>query len=82
MADWNAEWRAEVAAAQQRTSYEITGRLLARIRYGQEAGDWGAADGETCHDCGVAPGQYHRLRCRALSGLRRTGSQLSMLISS
>ena len=63
MADWNAEWRTEVAEAQQRTNYEVNGRLLPRIRYGEEAEDWGAAEGETCHDCGVAPGQYHLVGC-------------------
>jgi hypothetical protein len=52
------EWPAFIEAAQSITHYEIGGRQLPRIRYGDEADDWGA-DHRPCHDCGVIKGQYH-----------------------
>ena len=63
MADSEAEWQADVTAAQERTTYEVAGRILMRVRYGEEAEDWGVGEGGTCHDCGVAPGQYHLVGC-------------------
>lgn len=35
----------------------------ARIPYGSEADEWGAGEGRTCHDCGVAPGGQHHPGC-------------------
>ena len=39
------------------------GTPVARVRYGEEADDWGAGQGAPCHDCGVAPGHPHHLAC-------------------
>jgi|JI10StandDraft_1071094.scaffolds.fasta_scaffold09527_6 hypothetical protein len=60
-----AGWEREIAAAQAITTYELDGVAYARIRYGGEAEDWGAASGRPCHDCGVRPGQYHVPSCDA-----------------
>lgn len=60
-----AGWELEIAAAQAITEYEIDGVAYARIRYGCEAEDWGAASGRPCHDCAVRPGQYHVPSCDA-----------------
>ena len=40
------------------TIYRIFGREYDRIRYGDEADDWGA-NSRPCHDCGVTKGQFH-----------------------
>ena len=56
-------WLEEVKVAQKLTHYKIRGSSLPRIAYGQEEEDWGAASGRTCHDCGVAPGQFHVPGC-------------------
>ena len=53
-----AEWPAKIIEAQAIPTYLIDGTSYARIRYGDEAEDWGANDGP-CHDCGVVKGQYH-----------------------
>lgn len=39
----------------QARQIEIGGKLVDRIRYGDEREDWGADRGP-CHDCGVAKG--------------------------
>ena len=41
------------------------GEPVARVRYGSEGEDWGAASGRPCHDCNVAPGQPHHPGCDA-----------------
>ena len=33
-----------------------------RIKYGNEADDWGS-DNHDCHDCGVKKGGYHHFGC-------------------
>ena len=44
--------------------YELeTGATVERVRYGDEAEDWGAASGLPCHDCNVTPGQLHHVGC-------------------
>ena len=53
-----AEWPAKIAEAQAMLAYVINGREYGRIRYGDEAEDWGADDGP-CHDCAVVKGQFH-----------------------
>ena len=73
MAEWAAERSADMAAAQLRASYEIAGRALDRIRYGDESAGEPPAAGARCHDCGVAAGQYHLFaydveRCPACRG--------------
>lgn len=39
------------------------GTSVRRIRYGEEADDWGAGRGEACHDCGVTAGNHHHFGC-------------------
>lgn len=60
-----AGWDKEIAAAQAITTYEIDGVVYARVRYGHEPEDWGAASGRPCFDCAVRPGQYHVPGCDA-----------------
>jgi hypothetical protein len=43
-------------------TYRIFGREYDRIRYGDEADDWGA-NSRPCHDCGVTKGQLHVFGC-------------------
>jgi len=44
------------------TTFKINGKIFDRIRYGNEAEDWGA-DRQSCHDCGVAKGELHIFCC-------------------
>ena len=53
-----ARWPAIMEESQQKTSYVIDGKPVARVRYGDEAEDWGADQG-VCHDCAAVKGQYH-----------------------
>jgi len=53
---------AKIAEAQLQTHFQIADVLLGRIRYGEEADDWGA-DRQPCHDCAVVKGQFHVLGC-------------------
>ena len=39
------------------------GTIVERVRYGDEAEDWGAGRGTSCHDCAVEPGAHHHLGC-------------------
>jgi hypothetical protein len=45
------------------TAFRIGGKVLAPVRYGQEAEDWGAGRGEPCHGCGVTKGDFHIFGC-------------------
>ena len=45
------------------TAFRIGGKVLRRIRYGEEEEDWGAGRGEPCHDCGVTKGEFHIFGC-------------------
>lgn len=54
---------AVLEASQHETLILKGGAQHARIRYGQEAEDWGAQRGELCHDCGARAGQYHAVGC-------------------
>ena len=40
----------------------LDGRKVARIRYGDEADDWGA-NRQRCHDCRVKKGEHHFFGC-------------------
>lgn len=57
-----AQWQTEFRRAQVVDRLVVNSRELERIRFGQEAEDW-AAGAPTCHDCGVAHGQFHLLGC-------------------
>ena len=57
-----ADWRDQIEAAQQFLAYTIGGVEYARIRYGQEAEDWGAGQ-QACGDCAVLKGQLHVPGC-------------------
>jgi hypothetical protein len=52
----------EIEAAQLQHIVLISSVERQRIRYGEEAEDWGA-DRQPCHDCGVVKGQYHVFGC-------------------
>jgi hypothetical protein len=49
--------------SQYETIIRKRGADYTRIRYGDEAEDWGAQRGELCHDCGARSGQYHAIGC-------------------
>jgi hypothetical protein len=49
--------------SQQETIIRRCGVDYPRVRYGDEAEDWGAKRGELCHDCGARSGQYHAIGC-------------------
>lgn len=55
-------WLERIQWAQTITHHSIAGVEVPRIRYGEEAGDWGA-EGRPCHDCGVLKGQQHVPGC-------------------
>ena len=52
----------EIDSAQLQTTISIGGVERQRMRYGEEAADWGA-DRQPCHDCGVVKGQLHVFGC-------------------
>lgn len=55
-------WPEKIQEAQKITTCEVNGEIIARIRYGQEADDWGA-DKHPCHDCAVIKGEFHVEGC-------------------
>ena len=55
-------WPEEIRAAQKQTTYVINGKVYWRIRYGDEARDWGA-DEQPCGDCKVIKGEFHVIGC-------------------
>lgn len=55
-------WPEEIQKAQKQTTYMINGKEYTRVRYGDEADDWGA-DRQPCHDCAVRKGQFHVQGC-------------------
>jgi hypothetical protein len=52
------DWASRIDEAQLWTHCLIDGATFPRVRFGDEAGDWGASKGQ-CHDCGAKPGQFH-----------------------
>lgn len=58
----SAELSQKLENAQATTHYKIDGKEVARIRYGEEADDFGAGVGP-CHDCGAVKGQFHIVGC-------------------
>jgi hypothetical protein len=55
-------WPEQIEAAQLQRTYIIGGLERDRVRYGEEAADWGA-DRQPCRDCGVVKGQFHVINC-------------------
>jgi len=55
-------WPEKIMAAQEKPSLTIVGRVVARVRYGDEQDDWGANE-HACHDCRVIKGEFHVLGC-------------------
>lgn len=55
-------WPEKIEAAQLQPTVEIAGVERKRLRYGEEADDWGA-DRQPCHDCRVLKGQLHVFGC-------------------
>jgi hypothetical protein len=46
----------------QKPEFAIQGRVYPRIKYGQEATEWGAST-RACSSCGVAAGDFHHAGC-------------------
>jgi hypothetical protein len=56
-------WQDFIDAAQEGADITMKdGRVLPRVRYGEEPDDWGA-DRHPCRDCRVVKGQYHVAGC-------------------
>lgn len=55
-------WPEQIEAAQLQPTVIINGKKHIRVRYGEEAEDWGA-DRQPCHDCRVIKGQFHVFSC-------------------
>jgi hypothetical protein len=55
-------WPEKIEAAQLQPTVLISGQERQRLRYGEEADDWGA-DSQPCHDCRVLKGQFHVFGC-------------------
>lgn len=53
----------KIEAAQLQPTVMVAGREHQRVRYGDEADDWGAGSGKPCHDCQVIKGQIHVFGC-------------------
>ena len=41
----------------------INGRVYQRVKYGEDAFDWGVSKGHRCPDCGCKPFNYHHWGC-------------------
>jgi len=57
-----ASWPERIRQAQLETTCRPNGIERARVRFGEEKEDWGAARGP-CHDCGVLKGEFHVPGC-------------------
>lgn len=57
-----AGWPEKIEQAQLVQLIEKNGQQHPRVRYGEEADDWGA-DKQPCHDCAVIKGQFHVEGC-------------------
>lgn len=55
-------WPEKIKAAQGVLQYTLDGKAFARVRYGDEHGDWGANE-HACHDCRVIKGEVHAPGC-------------------
>lgn len=65
--EWTLSWSQQMVEAQSLTEQEIGGIIYPRIPYGEQdfpgTGDENVSLPSTCHDCGVAVGQYHVAGC-------------------
>ena len=57
------EMRDEVSCTVESYDDMGDGETYPRIRYGDEPGDWGASEGNPCHDCACPPGGFHHPGC-------------------
>jgi hypothetical protein len=57
-----AGWPERIAEAQTQADYQIGGKDVARVPYGDEPRDFGA-DRHPCGDCGVDKGELHVIGC-------------------
>jgi hypothetical protein len=55
-------WPDRIREAQMETTCVVGGVELPRVRYGNEAEDWGAND-HPCHDCSAIKGEFHVPGC-------------------
>jgi len=56
-------WQDFIDASQEESDITMKdGRVLSRVRYGDEPDDWGA-DRHPCRDCQAVKGQYHVAGC-------------------
>lgn len=58
-----ASWEADIKKAQKQTTITKFGKQVQRIKFGDEADDWGGGSGKPCHDCNAVAGQYHIYGC-------------------
>lgn len=54
-------WAEKIKAAQSIRTIEKGGKELPRVKFGEEAEDWGWD--KPCHDCDVVKGQFHVPGC-------------------
>ena len=57
-----ADWPDRLRQAQLETTCYPNGIEMPRVRYGDEADDWGANE-QPCHDCVAIKGEYHVPGC-------------------
>ena len=57
-----ATWPEKIREAQDIRVVEVEGQDYPRIRYGDEAHDFGATQ-SACRDCGVIKGEFHVWEC-------------------
>jgi hypothetical protein len=57
-----ADWPEQLRQAQLFTTVRPNGIEMPRVRYGDEADDWGADHGP-CHDCAAIKGEFHGPGC-------------------
>jgi hypothetical protein len=55
-------WPEMLAAFQRMTHVMIGGERFRRVRYGEEAADWGSG-AHPCRDCSAIAGEYHAIGC-------------------
>jgi hypothetical protein len=56
--EWREKWLEKIKESQKITYYLLGDKQLPRVRYGEEADNWGAND-HPCGDRAVEKGQFH-----------------------